>query len=82
MNDTRTSSLADKIQDAEIEISLAIGCLGCLEWEETRLTIPQNQFLSEHLDHRIMGLEQALMTIKKVKAYLQEKETSKEPNDE
>ena len=81
MNDTRTSSLTYNIQDAEIEISLAIGCI---EWAKTRLTIPQSEFLSEHLAHRIMGLEQALMTIKKVKAYLQESErcSEKEPNDE
>lgn len=81
MKDTRTTSLAYNIQDAELEISMAIGCL---EWAETKIvkTIPQNEFLREHLDHRIIGLEQALITIKKVKAYLQEKETSKEPNDE
>lgn len=81
MKDTRTTSLAYNIQDAELEISMAIGCL---EWAETKIvkTIPQNEFLREHLDHRIIGLEQALITIKKVKAYLQEKETNKEPNDE
>lgn len=81
MKDTKESSLAYNIQDAELEISMAIGCL---EWAETKIvkTIPQNEFLREHLDHRIIGLEQALITIKKIKAYLQEKETSKEPNDE
>ena len=57
--------LEERIQDAEIEISLAIGCI---EWAETRLTIQQNQFLSEHLNHRIIGLEQALNTLKELDA--------------
>ena len=55
-----------KIQDAEIEISLAIGIL---EW--TRAVASKTfcaPFLSEHINGRIYGLENALRTIRALKA--------------
>ena len=55
-----------KIQDAEIEISLAIGCL---EWAKSmtfnNYCIP---FIGEHISGRIDGLENALRTIRELKA--------------
>ena len=60
------TELERKIQDAEIEISLAIGIL---EW--TRAVASKTYcapFLSEHINGRIYGLENALRTIRVLKA--------------
>ena len=55
-----------KIQDAEIEISLAIGIL---EWTRTVASKTYcAPFLSEHINGRIYGLENALRTIRALKA--------------
>ena len=55
-----------KIQDAEIEISLAIGIL---EWTRTVASkIYCAPFLSSHVNGRIYGLENALRTIRALKA--------------
>ena len=55
-----------KIQDAEIEISLAIGIL---EWtSEVASKTYCAPFLSGHISGRIGGLENALRTIRELKA--------------
>ena len=55
-----------KIQDAEIEISLAIGIL---EW--TKMVASKTfcaPLLGEHINGRIYGLEKSLRTIRELKA--------------
>ena len=59
------SEIEEKIQDAEIEISLAIGCL---EWAMTQANGPINNHIKVHIDSRVYGLEKALRTIKELKA--------------
>ena len=55
-----------KIQDAEIEISLAIGIL---EWTRTVASKTYcAPFLGNHVNSRIDGLENALRTIRELKA--------------
>ncbi|MCI6068202.1 MAG: hypothetical protein MR707_08280 [Galactobacillus timonensis] len=55
-----------KIQDAEIEISLAIGIL---EWTRTVASKTYcAPFLGSHVNGRIDGLENALRTIRELKA--------------
>lgn len=55
-----------RIIDAELEISLAIGIL---EWAET--LVPRGwvsmDFLKDHISHRVSGLEDALITFKRIK---------------
>lgn len=59
------TEIEEKIQDAEIEISLAIGCL---EWAMTQANGPINNHIKVHIDSRVYGLEKALRTIKELKA--------------
>ena len=59
------TEIEEKIQDAEIEISLAIGCL---EWAMTQANGPINNHIKAHIDSRVYGLEKALRTIKELKA--------------
>lgn len=60
------NKIEEKIQDAEIEISLAIGCL---EWAKSmtfnNYCIP---FIGEHISGRIDGLERALRTLRELDA--------------
>lgn len=64
-----------RIVNAEIEVSLAIGVLKWAEtiipsgWAET--IIPSEwahtQFLKDHISQRVRGLEDALITLKRIK---------------
>jgi len=60
------NEIEEKIQDAEIEISLAIGCL---EWAKSmtfnNYCIP---FIGGHISGRIDGLERALRTFRELEA--------------
>ena len=55
-----------RITEAELEISLATGVL---EWAET--LIPKGwvsmDFLKDQISHRVSGLEDALITFKRIK---------------
>lgn len=72
------TEIEEKIQDAEIEISLAIGCL---EWARGMVSKQYcAPFLSGHICGRIDGLEKALRTIKELKTIaLEEKADVHEP---
>ena len=61
MKDTQESSLAYNIQDAELEISMAIGCL---EWAKMIVPSSIDKSICDHIDQRIAGLEKALAILK------------------
>lgn len=62
------TEIEEKIQDAEIEISLAIGCL---EWARGMVSKQYcAPFLSGHICGRIDGLEKALNTLKELDAIM------------
>lgn len=63
------NEIEEKIQDAEIEISLAIGCLEWLRALASKRYYAQ--FLGSHIGDRIAGLERALKTIRELKAEAQ-----------
>lgn len=57
------TEIEEKIQDAEIEISLAVGCL---EWARTKVTNPVRKHIYDHICGRILGLDAALNTLKEL----------------
>lgn len=59
------NEIEEKIQDAEIEISLAIGIL---EWARTKVTNTVSKHINDHICLRIDGLEKALRTLRELKA--------------
>lgn len=58
-----TDDIYDKLQDAEVEIAMAMGCLA---WAQKMAKGEYNSHIYDHLNERIKGLADALDTIKAV----------------
>ncbi|MDY6281863.1 MAG: helix-turn-helix transcriptional regulator [Erysipelotrichaceae bacterium] len=59
-----TDDINDKLQDAEVEIAMAMGCLA---WAQKMTKGEYNSHIYDHLNDRIKGLADALDTIKAVR---------------
>lgn len=55
------TEIEEKIQDAEVEIAMAIGCLA---WVQKMTKDEYNSHIYDHINQRIAGLEKALATLK------------------
>ena len=55
------TEIEEKIQVADIEICLAIGCL---EWAKMIVPSSIDKSVCDHINQRIAGLEKALATLK------------------
>ena len=59
------TELEEKLQDAEVEIAMAMGCLA---WAQKMTKGEYNSHIYDHLNDRIDGLEKALNTLKELDA--------------
>lgn len=65
------TELEEKLQDAEVEIAMAMGCLA---WAQKMTKGEYNSHIYDHLNDRIKGLADALDTIKAVKCGIESME--------
>lgn len=63
-----TDDIYEKLQDAEVEIAMAMGCLA---WAQKMAKGEYNSHIYDHLNDRIKGLADALDTIKAVECRIE-----------
>lgn len=66
-----TDDIYEKLQDAEVEIAMAMGCLA---WAQKMAKGEYNSHIYDHLNDRIKGLADALDTIKAVECRIESME--------